>query len=653
MLPGLLDGNQAAVNLLLFPAHAQAFVGFLQFGYIISLGRLGEQFGGDAHCPGGIGDMHHCLLVGRVDLHGGVDAAGGGAADHQRQIHAQALHFTGHVNHFIQRRRDQTGQADDIHLLCLGRFQNLLAGYHHAHIDHVVAVTLQYHADDILADIVYIAFYRGHQDLAVGLVLGAKLLLFLFHEGEQVGHGLFHHPGGFHHLGQEHLAFTKQVADHVHAIHERALDHVQGAGGILACQFGILVHVIGDAFHQGMFETLFHVPFTPGQILFLGFFGAASPVFFGQIEQDFGAILSAIKHHVFYGVAKFFGNIRINRQHGRVNNAHVHAIANRVVKEHGMNRFTDSVIAAEGKAHVGNAAGNHGVGQGTLDVRHGFDEVHSVVVVLFNAGGDGKDIGVEDNVFRREIHFFSEQLVGSGTDFHFALTGFRLAFLIKGHDDHCRTVTTQQSRLVQEGFFTFLHGNGVHHPLALDAFQTGLDHFPLGGIDHDRHLGDLRFRCHQVKELHHALGGFQHPLIHVDVDDLGAVLHLVTGHVQGSVVILFLDQAQKAFGAGHIGPLAHVNEQGVLADGAGFQARQPAGDLDFGNLSWRQSFHGLRHGGNVLGGGTAAASDDVEEPLFGPTADFPGHGGRIEIVFPHFVGQASVGVSGHVGLGNP
>jgi hypothetical protein len=32
----------------------------------------------------------------------------------------------------------------------------------------------------------------------------------------------------------------------------------------------------------------------------------------------------------------------------------------------------------------------------------GFDEVHRVVVVLFDAGGDGEDVRVEDDVFRRE-----------------------------------------------------------------------------------------------------------------------------------------------------------------------------------------------------------------------------------------------------------
>ena len=207
--------------------------------------------------------------------------------------------------------------------------------------------------------------------------------------------------------------------------------------------------------------------------------------------------------------------------------------------------------------------------------------------MLFDASADGKDIRVEDDVFRREVHFFCEQFVRPCADFHLAFAGVSLTFFIKGHDDHGGAVATQQARLMQEGFFAFLHGDGVHHPLALDAFETRLDHLPLGGVDHDRHLGNLRFRCHQVEEFHHALGGFKHPLVHVDVDDLGAVFHLIAGHIQSSVVILFLDQAQEALGAGHIGALAHIDEQGILADGAWLQPGQSAGYLNLGKLARR------------------------------------------------------------------
>ena len=51
-------------------------------------------------------------------------------------------------------------------------------------------------------------------------------------------------------------------------------------------------------------------------------------------------------------------------------------------------------------------------GEVGFDPACGFDEVDGVVVVLFHAGGDGEDVGVEDDVFRREADFIDEHAVG-------------------------------------------------------------------------------------------------------------------------------------------------------------------------------------------------------------------------------------------------
>jgi hypothetical protein len=49
----------------------------------------------------------------------------------------------------------------------------------------------------------------------------------------------------------------------------------------------------------------------------------------------------------------------------------------------------------------------------------------------------------------------------------------------------------------------------------------------LRGVDHDRHAGDVRLRGDQVEEGDHRLDGVEHALVHVDVDDLRAVLDLL------------------------------------------------------------------------------------------------------------------------------
>jgi hypothetical protein len=47
--------------------------------------------------------------------------------------------------------------------------QDLVAGHHHAHVDHFKVVALQDHGDDVLADVVHVALDGGDDDLALGL----------------------------------------------------------------------------------------------------------------------------------------------------------------------------------------------------------------------------------------------------------------------------------------------------------------------------------------------------------------------------------------------------------------------------------------------------------------------------------------------------
>ncbi len=77
---------------------------------------------------------------------------------------------------------------------------------------------------------------------------------------QQVRHSLLHHPGRLHDLGQEHLACAEEVTDDVHAVHQRALDHLDRpttCRGDLGSQFlGIGIDVGVDALDQGVRDPL-------------------------------------------------------------------------------------------------------------------------------------------------------------------------------------------------------------------------------------------------------------------------------------------------------------------------------------------------------------------------------------------------------------
>ena len=174
-----------------------------------------------------------------------MDAAGGGAADQQRHLHALPFQLAGEEAHLVERGRDQAGEADDVGAFGLRGLDDLGGRHHDAEVDHLEIVTLQHDADDVLADVVDVALDGREHDLAGGVAavagdaVGEVARLLLFHERHQIGDRLLHHARGLHHLRQEHLAVAEEVADDVHAGHQRAFDHVERALGDLARGLGV------------------------------------------------------------------------------------------------------------------------------------------------------------------------------------------------------------------------------------------------------------------------------------------------------------------------------------------------------------------------------------------------------------------------------
>ncbi|VVN75804.1 hypothetical protein PS685_05292 [Pseudomonas fluorescens] len=226
-----------------------------------------------------------------------------------------------------------------------------------------------------------------------------------------------------------------------------------------------------------------------------------------------------------------------------------------------MDRLTNRVVATERERYVGYTARGQGIGQFVADICTGIDEVHSVVVVFFDAGGHGEDVRVENDVFRREAHFVDQNVVGAFADLFLARFGVGLAGFVEGHHHHGGAVALAQLGVLNELLDAFLHADRVDDALALDAFQAGFDHFPLGGVDHDRHAGDVRLAGNQIEEGHHGLLRIEHALVHVDVDHLGAGFDLLQCDFQGFGVVVVTDQPGEFGGTGDVRAFADVDEQ--------------------------------------------------------------------------------------------
>ena len=154
-----------------------------------------------------------------------------------------------------------------------------------------------------------------------------------------------------------------------------------------------------------MLNPLVNRPVAPLQILLLGGTAAIAFILVGNIEKAFGAIAAAVEHDVFDGFSQLGGQVVIDCELPRVDDAHGEACTNGVVEKDRVNRLPHGVVASKRERHVGHAARDHSVGQVLTNPLGGFDKIDGVVVVLFDTRGDGENIRVEDDVFRREANF--------------------------------------------------------------------------------------------------------------------------------------------------------------------------------------------------------------------------------------------------------
>src|SRR5690606_39223530 len=209
-------------------------------------------------------------------------------------------------------------------------------------------------------------------------------------------------------------------------------------------------------------------------------FGTVAPVFLGDFQQRLGGTGMLVEDHVLDAVTQAQRNLVVDFQLAGVDDAHVQAVFNRVIQEYRVDCLAHRVVATERKRHVGYTAGGQRIGEVVANPGHGLDEVHGVVVVFLNTGGHGKDVGIENDVFRRETDLIDQNIVGAGANFVFTRCCICLTLFVKRHHDYGRAIAAAQFGVLDKFVYAFLHGNRVDDALALNALETSLDNFPLG-----------------------------------------------------------------------------------------------------------------------------------------------------------------------------
>ena len=96
------------------------------------------------------------------------------------------------------------------------------------------------------------------------------------------------------------------------------------------------------------------------------------------------------------------GSPRVARPLAGVASPHAHPPLNAWAKNHRVHALAPAFVPPKGEPAVAPPAAHQGVRQALLDAAGGLDEGERVAVVLLDARGDREDVGIEDDVLRRE-----------------------------------------------------------------------------------------------------------------------------------------------------------------------------------------------------------------------------------------------------------
>ena len=381
----------------------------------------------------------------------------------------------------------------------------------------------------------------------------------------------FHRACGLDHLWQKHLSFAKESAHFVHTIHQRTLNHIHGMRIFGESLINILLQKLRDTLAQGIFQSVLHrflAPFRSSRFRHgctTSFGSSLGSIhlfldLIGQIYQFVGSTLSAVEHHILDEFTLFFRQFRVILSGFGIYDTEVHTHQLGMMKENSMDSLADISIATEGERKVAHTTAHMGTRQMLVDPFRSADKLHGIVVVLLHTRSDGQHVWIEDDVERIHAHLIHEDAIGPLGNLNTAFESGSLPDFIETHHHHGSSVSHHITGVGDKLLLTFLERDRVDDALTLTAFQSGNDDIPFRRVNHDRHLGNLRFSSYHIEEVDHLHLGIQQTVVHVDIHDSCPVGHLLAGDIQRLLILFFIDESEELTTTRHIASLTHIDE---------------------------------------------------------------------------------------------
>ena len=181
----------------------------------------------------------------------------------------------------------------------------------------------------------------------------------------------------------------------------------------------------------------------------------------------------------------------------------------------------------------------------------------------------GQREGVEEQVLGREPVALDRDVADVAGRPQLPLRRSGLALLVDaGAHDRGAELAGQAEEGVEPGagLVALLEVDRVEDGPAADPLQRGPHDGPLGRVDHERHAGLGAEAAGHLGHVRHAVGA---RVVDADVDEVGALLHLVAGHGDAGVPVALQHRLPEGLGPVGVGALADDEERGVLAEGDG------------------------------------------------------------------------------------